>query len=323
LNIWAQVRLLGTPQASSTNNVVSAVSNPTGSITTQSLSGVGNSVDYTVGAEYMFHKLSQPYSVSIIAGFGGTTPLPANTLVEAFNAPAYGTVECSTIQARFKNYFSEDDILAGTSTNTNASSPSCLVNGHSGSTTSTGVTVYAPINTIAFSNQDRSSFLGKYEIGIRTIDRFRGSGDTACGDSDPTKQIGPCERGIVDFAFGQDESVTGGRWHNSVFRVDAVHPLPVPSVSFLYLFGSVVVRLAPSVNPPPLVLQAGNLSSLAANGTNPVPNVNVVVLPLTQPNRDFYRFGAGINLTSIFTKLSNASASKTASNAAAASRTSE
>ncbi len=303
LRIWAYVRILGAPQASSTSGVVSVVTDPAGNITTQTFSGIGTSVDFMLGGEYVLTKPgATDYSVSFIAGYGGTTPLTANTLAQAFKAPPFGTVECSTLQSRFQQQFAADKIAGGTSTN--AVSPSCLVNTNS-IVSGSGVApvTFTPITTIGFTNQDRTSFLGKALFGIRTIDRFTENGNLYCGDTDPAKQIGPCERGIVDFLVGQDATVTGGQMRHFVFKIDAVHPLPVKSVSFLYLFGSATLRLQHNTNYPPLILQAGDVTALSGNGSGAVPNPAVVVLPLTQPERDFYRFGAGINISNIFKKL--------------------
>lgn len=301
---WGTIRLLGAPQASSTNGVVSAVTDPAGNISTQTFSGIGTSVDFMVGGELDLtrHLGADRYAVSLIAGYGGTTPLTANTLNQAYKAPAFGTVECATLQSRFAQQFRTDNILVGTSTN--ATTPSCLVNGNSITSASGATTVtYTPINTIGFSNQDRSSFLGKALFGIRTIDHFPGTGNQYCGDADSANQIGPCERGIVDFVFGQDATVTGGQMRHFVFKVDGVHPLPVKSVSFLYIFGTATIRLTRNTNLAPLVLQSGDVASLSGNGASAVPNTGVVVLPLTQPNRDFYRFGVGVNINTVFKKL--------------------
>jgi len=301
---WGSIRLLGAPQASSTSGVVSTVTDPAGNITTQTFSGIGNSVDFMIGGEYMITTPgARMYSLSLIAGYGGTTPLAANSLSQAFKAPPFGTVECGTLQSRFAAQFKADNITPGTTTNA-GTTPACLVNGNS-MTSASGVSpvTFTSITTIGFSNQDRSNFLGKALFGIRTIDRFTGSGTSYCGDPDATKQIGPCSRGVVDFVFGQDASVTGGKMRHWVFKVDAVHPLPVKSVSFLYLFGSATFRFTRNTNLAPLVLQSGDVTSLTGNGTNAVPNTSVVILPFVQPDRDFYRFGAGVDINSVFKKL--------------------
>jgi hypothetical protein len=98
-----------------------------------------------------------------------------------------------------------------------------------------------------------------------------------------------------------------------IFKVDAVHPLPVPSVKFLYLFGSMSVRLSHNTNYSPLILQSASVSSLTGTGSSAIPNPSVVVLSLVQPNRDYYRFGVGLNLTQIFTKLLSAATPGTGS----------
>ncbi len=304
--LWGSIRLLGAPQASSTNGVVSAVTDPAGNITTQNFSGIGNSIDFMVGAEYVLAKKpgTRMYSFSAIAGYGGTTPLTANSLNQAFKSPGFGTVECNTLlsPSRFGQQFRADNIIAGT--NSNAATPACLVNANSvtSAPTTTPVT-YTPITTIGFSNQDRTNFLGKAVVGIRAIDRFVDSNSSACGDLDTSKKIAPCSRGFVDFLVGQDASVTGGKMRHFVFKIDGVHPLPVKSVSFLYLFGSVTIRFTRNINYAPLVLQSGDVTSLTGNGSNAVPNTSVVVLPLTQPDRDFYRFGAGVDIANVFKKL--------------------
>ena len=307
LNDWGYVRLLGAPTTSSTNGVVSVVSNPSGALTAQTFSSIGTSLDYMLGLEWEFvHPGLAGFSISAIAGFGGTTPLQANTLALAFTAPPFGSVECQNLYPRFMNQFAADNISLGTPTNTTGTTPSCLVNTSSPTSTSSGTT-YAPITTIGFSNQDRTSFLGKEVLGIRTITRFKGTGNTACGDSDPANKVGPCERGVIDFTVGQDASITGGQMRHYIFKIDAVHPLPVAGVSILYIFGSASMRLAHNVNYPPLILQSANTSTLSGTGTSSVPNAATAVLSLVQPNRDYYRFGIGINIFQIFTKLAAAS----------------
>jgi hypothetical protein len=44
-----------------------------------------------------------------------------------------------------------------------------------------------------------------------------------------------------------------------------------------------------------LVLATGTIST--------TPAASTLILPLTQPDRDFYRIGAGINLNEIFSAL--------------------
>lgn len=319
-NIWADVRLLGAPAGTSTTDVISVVTNPSGTLIPQTFSTVGTSLDYMFGVEYELRKnranRANGYSISLIAGFGGTTPLQVNPLALAYTSPAFGTVECAQLFPRFSHQFGVENIIAGSANNTTfpvttppTTTPSCLVNQNS-PTTTTGngatTTTYAPIKTIGFSNQDRASFLGKEVFGFRTIDRFLGSGNVACGDPDTVNRIGPCERGVVDWTFGQDASITGGMMRRYIFKIDAVHPLPVASVNFLYLFGSVSLRISPNKDYAPLILQSADVASLTGTGANAIPNPSVVVLSLVQPDRDYYRFGVGVNASQLFTTLFSA-----------------
>jgi hypothetical protein len=51
---------------------------------------------------------------------------------------------------------------------------------------------------------------------------------------------------VVDVTLGQNEAVAGGRFAGAVMRVDGFYALPVTSGSFLYLFGTVIVRASPA-----------------------------------------------------------------------------
>jgi hypothetical protein len=316
LYLWGTIRFLGAPTTSSTQGVVSVVSDPSGNLSTQTFSTIGTSLDVLVGGEYVLTQKAK-YSVSLIAGGGGTTPLQANTLALAFQAPPFGTIECAQLvpsipSNRFTTQFQNYNILPGSASNTTGSTPTCLVNGNNPTTTN-GTTTYGPINTLAFSNQDRSNFFGKYEFGFRLIDRYHAPGTSACGDTDTANHIGPCERGIVDGTIGQDSGITGGQFRHLVFKMDAVYPLSVPSVQFLYLFGSIDFRLTSNTTLAPLILQSAPLTALTGTGTTAVPNAQTAVLSLVQPDRDFYRFGVGVNLNQLFTKLFTAKTSTTSS----------
>jgi hypothetical protein len=265
-----------------------------------------------VGIEQILGRRNHgAYTGSVIAGFGGTTPLSSSSLGQAFVAPAFGTVECNTLYAKFSNYFAlaPYNIIKGsanqaTGATTGTTASACLLNTNSPTTTGTpAVTTYAPVNNIGFSSQDRHGILGKYEFGIRTIDRFMQPGARACGDLDPASKIAPCQRGVVDFTVGADASITGGVFRKWIFKVEAVHPLPIKGTAYLYLFGSFSMRFQRDQIDAPLILQAASTATLTGTGSTAVPNVNTVVLPLTQPNRDFYRFGVGLDVACVFTKI--------------------
>jgi hypothetical protein len=100
----------------------------------------------------------------------------------------------------------------------------------------------------------------------------------------------------VDVTMGQDASVTGGYLHGVVFKVDAILPIPTGSgSSWLYLFGSTYIRLQTNQNLSPLVLQTPPTPIT-------VPSPTVFVLPLRQPNRDYFRLGVGLNINQLWCK---------------------
>jgi hypothetical protein len=99
---------------------------------------------------------------------------------------------------------------------------------------------------------------------------------------------------MVDLTVGQDEAITGGRLRHFVLRIDGIHPLWYNS--WLYLFGTAAIRLQRNDFRETLILDA---DSSGAKPSDP----NVALLPLKQPNKDFYRIGVGINFTQLLESL--------------------
>jgi hypothetical protein len=292
-----EIRLQTAPQASGTNGVVSVLTNPSGSITSQNLQSVGTAVDMSLGLEVQFWNRHGQNSLGFIAGGGYVTPLQTNSVSASYTMPAFGTVECTELQSRLSSVLSSSTVYAGVKATTSTTTPAttyCFTNG----TTSTP----ANITTLEYAAPGQPNFFPKYFAGLRTVTRFPGAtGLKRCDENNP------CERGYADFMLGQDASVTGGTFRHLVATVDSIYPLPMPPVNFLYLFGSVSERFhrLPS-SQSPLVLQLP--ASSGQNSPPPAPNPAVLVLPLTQPDRDFYRIGIGVSLNQIFTALKPKSA---------------
>jgi hypothetical protein len=104
--------------------------------------------------------------------------------------------------------------------------------------------------------------------------------------------------------LGQDSSVTGGQLRGVVFKIDGLFPIKTKNYSWLYLFGSAYIRLRTNQNLAPLLLQSPS-SPIS------VPSPTVDVLPLVQPNRDYYRLGVGLNINQIWCQAFNSSCPKT------------
>jgi len=279
------IRLQTAPQASNANGIVSVLTNPSGVITTQSLKGVGSAVDLNVGLDLRLINPSKRTSLDFIAGGGFITPALANTVSAVFKTPAFGSQECIALQSRLTEVGTGpySNISFGKSTN-------CLVNTIAGK--------QIPIAQLVYATPDRNSFYGKAFGGLRIVNRWptkEAKDGTSQKTCDPDN---PCERGLVDFTFGQNASITAGKMRHFVFTIDSVYPMPIAKISYLYLFGSISKRILDStVTQGPLILQPG----VALTGA---PTTSDLTLPLTQADRDFYRIGAGINAIQIFKALS-------------------
>ena len=270
---WGRIRLTSAAQPA-TNGVVSVISNPTG-LTTFNYSNVGQVLDYVFGPSWAIPKTTH---WALIADFGAITPLSSQNVPVTFIAPAPGTQECTTLVNRFSP---QNGYNPGLALNTNPNPATCLAGGYT---------------NVAFANQDRSNFLLKYAAGIRTW--YKNPFDICSGQQEAGSQC-PDAYAAVDATFGQDSSVTGGLLKGVVFKVDGVLPIPTGNnSSWLYLFGSTYVRLRANQNLPPLILQ-----SPASPVT--VPSPTVVVLPLVQPNRDYYRLGVGLNINQLWSAVKN------------------
>ncbi len=323
-SVWSLVRFLGAANANNTNNVVAAFTTATGSSSSSGLPQVGTALDYAVGYEYdWFHPNSDnpgsgQFTLGAIVAFGATTPLSAQHATTAYVVPAWGTNECSQLISRFPSSAGSSSLPAqpsspyitttvtptsGTATTTSAG-PYCIINNRPVTTTSSaGTTLVSGTaqTDIAFAPEDRNSFLLKYAAGIRLITRFNAPGTAFCGTSS-APNVGVCSRGIVDFTFGQDQAITGGILRHFVAKSDVNFPIPKTSV---YFFGSAAIRFTRNQNFSPLILQPATIvaSSPTPPATIAVPSSTTWVLPLTQPNRDFYRLGLGLDLGSALTKI--------------------
>jgi hypothetical protein len=323
-SVWTLVRFLGAANANNTNNVVSAFTTATGSSSSAGLPQVGTALDYAIGYEHDWFQpnSSNPdrglFTVGAIASFGATTPLSAQHATTAYVVPAWGTNECNQLISRFPSSAGSSGLPAqpsspyitttvtpttGSPTTTTAG-PYCVINNQPTTTTSsTGTTVVSGTaqTDIAFAPEDRNSFLLKYAVGLRLITRYNASGTTFCGTSS-APSVGVCSRMIVDLTVGQDEAITGGMLRHFVAKSDVGFPIPKTSV---YFFGSAALRFTRNHEYSPLILQPATIvaSSPTPPATITVPSSTTWVLPLTQPNRDFYRIGLGLDLSSVFSKI--------------------
>jgi hypothetical protein len=300
-SIWFRSRYLGAPSSSSTQNIVAAATDPTGTLVAKNLPQSVAAVDYVLGLQFDLGQIANKrLTFSPIAAFGATTPLSATTTVAGFVVPAYGTNECDQLQARFTAKLGYSPALPGSGVYDSNGDIGCVVQPNPRSSAANPLPG-TQIADIAFSNEDRSSFLLKWGAGVRIIDRFSSSG-SPCSAS-----LG-CSRLLADFTIGQDQAITGGHLHHLVFKADAI--IPVLSTG-AYFFASSANRFSRNTTLSPLILTPitiTNGTGCTASSSNAcLPSPSVFVLPYKQQDRDYYRIGVGIDLAKVFTKLFPAS----------------
>ena len=294
------IRLLTSPQTGDNYNVTSVFTNPAGQIKTTDFNTVGSAVDFTGGMEWQFKKFGPGrVTLSTIFGYGFITPTNANAIGQSYVMPHYGTVECSSLQSRLitAGFFDQNgnglrnysNIVANTSpTNAACFSNKAVLDKDNKPTAIANLDYAAP---------DSFNFFTRYGGGLRLINRWPGKtgGPMHCTSD------APCERGYVDLLFGQNSALTGGKQQHLVMSVDSTYPLAIPGLNYIYLFGTFAKRIGtlPS-HLDPLILKSG-----APNGGSgsTVPDPAILVIPLAQPDRDFYRFGAGVDVAKVFTAL--------------------
>lgn len=278
LRTWGRIRLLGSPTAS-TGGVISTFQNPTGQIKNFDTQKVGQAVDFVFGPEVRLTPSDgRRYALFLVGGIGATTPLSSQDVASRFKVPLKSSSACADVISRFsaQNGYPTNLILP----NTDPANTNCLANG---------------ITVLDFNRQERTSFLRKYGVGIRLTDTWgnlSGSGDKSATSSLASK-------GTVDFGIGQDESITGGKLHGWVFRVDGVHTLPVAG-NLLYLFGTAAIRITRNHDLRTLILDP-DTSGAAPSAAN------VALLPLKQPDKDFYRFGVGLDFIKLIKAMTGKS----------------
>ena len=298
LALWGRTRLLSAPQPS-TQNIVSVLTDPTGQISQSNFSKVGQVIDYTIGPELRLAQRDssdgQTTRISLFAAVGATTPLTSDSVTLTYNAPGPNTPECAALVSRYPPNPSKG--IAGLypgPVDANGLQTTCIMN----------PVTKAAYQYVVFTNQNRSSFLGKYGGGLRLTHVY------------PAKGQGSPYDGSIDLGIGQDETITGGTFHGAVFKIDGQYPFAYGPMAFIYFFGSASMRLSGNQNYAPLVLTVPTGSMIPT-----IPSANVTVLSLQQPNRDFYRIGIGLNLLDVFSKLKSGPSTGNAAAGAGAAAT--
>lgn len=134
---------------------------------------------------------------------------------------------------------------------------------------------------VAFVPTDRAHFYRYYSGGIRA--------KIYAGDYKDNEYRFP---GMVDLSVGQNEYVTGGQMRHLVLHIGGV--FPVPTADGVYIFGSMDSALTKNGK------EGSQLILTPATSTSTAPlsfaSNSVTDIPVSQPNRDRYQIGFGIDI---------------------------
>lgn len=140
---------------------------------------------------------------------------------------------------------------------------------------------------VAFITPDRDRFFRQYYAGLRLKTFF---------EQGNIKEF----PAMFDITVGQNEAITSGL-KGVILRLDGSTPLPIGNTDFLYLFGSVNMKLGRKINEsiPPFFLNPATGGNLSDNDT---AVISIDRLPFQTRNRDIFRIGVGVNLFKLFEK---------------------
>lgn len=133
---------------------------------------------------------------------------------------------------------------------------------------------------IAFVSPDRDRFFRQYYAGLRFKTHY-----FEWGESNGRYP------GILDISVGQNAAVTGGRLRDLVIRLEGFFSLPITKGT-VSLFGTALLQPKSAKITDPLILKK------APNNIS-VPGPDVAIVTVPQINRDYYRFGVGIDLVQV------------------------
>jgi hypothetical protein len=288
LGLWGNIRLASTPdQITATGILPSNLINQVGQ--SSSTTDLVQSFDFLAGIEGRVKSADNSYlglipgvrqrtHFYLAAGFGAISPLTAKKeLAEIFELPKKGSPQYDAFVQRYGTPDSSKEFIG-----------------------------FVPL--------DRDRFLRQWYAGFRFKTLY-------CEDRACNRYLNRFPA-IVDFMFGQSEAVTGGRLKYDVttldpatntqkiigqknayvFRLDAFYPLPIREASFIYLYGTAIMKVGGGgvriENPIFLNRASGGIQITDPKVFIPPPEFQ----QLLQPNRDYYKIGVGLNLTDLFNR---------------------
>jgi hypothetical protein len=152
--------------------------------------------------------------------------------------------------------------------------------------TSCDPTVTTPTTCyVAFIPMDRSRFYRHYEGGARLKMYGRDFDDN---------EFRPAA--IADLTLGKNEYVTGGKFASPVLHFGGW--VPIPKLDAVYIFGSMDLALEQNTSGAQLILVPATTAGLTYSSSS------VHQISVSQPDRDRYMFGFGVDLYHLLGKIS-------------------
>lgn len=141
---------------------------------------------------------------------------------------------------------------------------------------------------VAFIPPTRNRFYHQYYVGIRFKTHYN-KNNYKNGNVPPPA--------IFDVAWGLNDAASAGKGHlfkKPVFRFDGFMPFNIGGLH-MYLFGTVILNTTKETVEMPQFLEP------APDGTT-LHDPNLKKLPLPENDRDYYRIGIGVDLSSLLKK---------------------
>jgi hypothetical protein len=289
--VWIDPRIASVPsQNSATISSLTSTSALTSGIGSQSLSQITQSFEFQGGfewypmrpwrgAQFGWNQSWSRTSVSLVVGGGSVTPFSGATGASEFG-----------LNPNLAQQFVNSPILAAQYPQL-AFALQCAY--PASGTPPAGCPKTTP-TTVAFVFPNRSRFYRDFFAGLR-LRTFYFHGD--CLDNGPTCKISSTFPGTFDLRFGEDESVTAGKFLPFVVTITGSYPLPIPGSSgSIRIFGSAYLRTASNRNTQALALVP------AASFTS-IDNPTVVIQSIQPIDTDYYRLGFGVDLVALLSKL--------------------
>jgi hypothetical protein len=234
--------------------------------------------------------------LSLIAELGAVTPFSTSTGTEEYSLGVPGSL-VPGVAAPNSNVTNLLQTFAGTpslqsqySQLYSILSNSCPLTGTVANKEASSCTYQA----VAFVLPNRSRFDRSWSLGVRLRTFYFANGCTSAAISSedqtlrcPAQDTFP---GTMDITFGQDESVTAGRFYGFVLTLSASYP--IPGASWLRVFGSAYLGLSKNVNSPALpITPSTNFVSLSSP--------SIILQPIEPVNQDYFRVGFGIDIAQV------------------------